>query len=189
MLIFKTLKWFFNIIFREREDLVVENLALRQQLAVFTRTGKKPKLKIQDRFFWVWLSKVWKDWPSVFLIVKPNTIIKWHRMGFRFYWRWKSRKSSPGRPKIAKEIIDLIRRMSRENITWGVPKIIAELKLLGYNIAESTVTKYMIRHTKPPSQTWRTFLKNHMHNTAAIDFFHCPYGIIQNIFLFPCSFE
>jgi transposase InsO family protein len=104
------------------------------------------------------------------MIVKPDTVVRWHRDGFQLYWRWRSRKK-PGRPKIDAEIRRLIRRMSRENPTWGAPRIRSELQLLGYSVAESTVASYMIRHRKPPSQTWRMFLENHVPDIAAIDFF------------------
>ena len=107
------------------------------------------------------------------MIVKPDTVIAWHRQGFRLYWRWKSRRK-PGRPKIDPEIRHLIRRVSRENATWGAPRIQSELALLGYTVDQSTVAKYMCRHRKPPSQTWRTFLENHVPDIAAIDFFVVP---------------
>ena len=114
---------------------------------------------------------MWNNWKSVLFIVQPATVIKWHRKGFKLYWKIKSKI---GRPPIDYKIIALIQRMSRENSTWGVPHIKSELSLLGYDVAESTIAEYMIKHRKPPSQTWRTFLKNHMHNTVAIDFFVLP---------------
>jgi len=131
----------------------------------------------------VWLSRLWFDWRSSLMIVNPETVIRWHREGFRLYWRWKSR-STPGRPKIAAEIRSLIRRMSRENATWGAPRIHSELQLLGYTVAESTVAKYMFRHRKPPSQTWRTFLDNHVTDIAAIDFFVVPTVRFQLLYCF-----
>jgi len=106
-------------------------------------------------------------------LVQPDTVVKWHRQGFRLYWRWKSRKK-PGRPQIDREIHDLIRRMSRENPTWGAPRILSELLLLGHAVAESTITKYMVLQPKPPSQTWRTFLANHAGQIAAVDFLTVP---------------
>jgi transposase InsO family protein len=107
------------------------------------------------------------------LIVQPETVISWHQQGFKLYWRWKSR-AKQGRPCVDREIRDLVRRISRENPTWGAPRIQSELALLGYTVAESTVARYMIRSPKPPSQTWRAFLKNHIGQTAAIDFFTVP---------------
>ena len=117
------------------------------------------------------LSKLWKDWREVLVIVKPDTVVKWHRQGFKLYWKWKSRARGVGRPQIDQEIRELIKRMSRENPLWGVPRIQSELRLLGYDLAESTVAKYRVRSNKPPSQTWRTFLENHLGQIAAIDFF------------------
>ncbi len=154
--------------------LAIENLALRQQLAVCKQSVKRPKLRPRDRIFWVWLSRVWPNWRSVLAIVQPDMVIKWHRMGFKRYRRWKSRPGKPGRPPIAREIRDLIRRMSRENLTWGAPRIVSELALLGHSVAQQTVAKYMVRNRKPPSQTWRTFLDNHVPDIAACDFFTVP---------------
>jgi putative transposase len=153
-----------------RATLAAENLALRHQLGVLQRSVKRPRLRQRDRIFWVWLSQLWSDWRESLAIVKPETVIRWHREGFRLYWRWKSRKK-PGRPRVKAEIRQLIRRMARENQTWGAPRIQSELTLLGYTVAESTVAKYMNRCRKPPSQTWRAFLENHVPDIVAIDFF------------------
>ena len=128
--IFVTIRGFFA----GRSALMAENLALRQQLIVLQRSAKRPRLRQRDRVFWVWLSRVWKDWRSHLVIVKPETVIRWHRQGFKLYWRWKSGKGSVGRPKIDVEIRELIRRMSRENPTWGAPRILSELLLLGYSL-------------------------------------------------------
>jgi transposase InsO family protein len=156
-----------------RGSLAVENLALRQQLAVLKRSVKRPRLRRRDRFFWAWLCRIWTDWRSASIIVKPETVIRWHREGFRLFWRWKSRPKG-GRPTVDAEIRALIRRMHAENATWGAPRVRAELALLGYNVSQATVAKYMKRRAGPPSQTWKTFLKNHMAETAAIDFFVVP---------------
>ncbi|HQL54329.1 MAG TPA: integrase, partial [Phycisphaerae bacterium] len=133
-----------------RAALVAENLALRQQLAVLQVSGKRPRLRKRDRIFWVWLSRLWSGWRSCLMIVKPETVIRWHRDGFKLYWRWKSR-GKVGRPKMDSEIRRLIRRMCHENATWGAPRIQSELALLGHDVAESTVAKYMGRARKPPS--------------------------------------
>jgi len=138
---------------------------------VYRHIVKRPKLRMRDRIFWVLLSRLWPNWRSALAIVQPETVIKWHRQGFKLYWRWKSRRGKPGRPCIEREIRDLIRRMSRENPTWGAPRILSELLLLGYDVAEGTVAKYMVRTRKPPSQEWRTFLANHVPDIAACDFF------------------
>jgi putative transposase len=154
--------------------LMTENLALRQQLLVLHGGTNRPRLRNGDRLFWVGLSQLWQNWRSSLVIVKPETVIKWHRQGFKCYWRWKSKRGRVGRPRIDQEIRDLIRRMSRENPTWGVPRIQAELHLLGYEIAESTVAKYRVRSCKPPSQNWKSFLTNHAGQIVAIDFFTVP---------------
>ena len=165
-----TIVLFLRALLVPRAALVAENLALRQQLAVLQVSAKRPRLRKRDRLFWVWLSRLWANWRSCLTIVKPETIIRWHREGFRLYWRWKSRKKL-GRPKTDAEIRKLIRRMARDNPLWGAPRIQSELALLGLMVAESTVAKYMGRARKPPSQTWRTFLENHVPDIAAIDFF------------------
>ena len=107
--------------FATRQTLVLENMALRQQLAVLQRDSKRPRLMIADRAFWVFLSRIWAGWASPLTLVKPTTVIGWHRTGFRLYWRWKSGVASRGRPKVAPETRRLIRRMSRENPLWGAP--------------------------------------------------------------------
>jgi putative transposase len=126
---------------------------------------------------------LWKNWREVLIIVKPETVIKWHRQGFKLYWRWKS-KAPVGRPKIDKEIRELIRKMSRENPLWGVPRIQAELRLLGFDLAESTVAKYRVRGRTSPSQTWKTFLANHAKQIAAVDFFTVPTITFRNLYCF-----
>ena len=176
--------FFLRALLWSRAAIAAENLALRQQLAVLHVSAKRPRLRRRDRILWVWLSRLWTDWRSCLLIVKPETVIRWHREGFRLYWRLKSRKRKPGRPKVDAEIQSLIRRMSRENPTWGAPRIHSELRLLGYPVAESTVATYMIRHRKPPSQTWRTFLEIHVREIAAIDFFVVPTVRFQLLYCF-----
>jgi len=167
-----------------RIHLAAENLALRQQLAVQSQSVKRPKLQPRDRVFWVMLSKIWSGWESALTIVQPETVIRWHRLGFKLFWTLKSRVGEPGRPSVSLEIRKLIRRMSRENPTWGAPRILSELQLLGYDVSEGTVAKYMIRRRKPPSQTWRTFLKNHMSVTAACDFFTVPTATFRVLYVF-----
>jgi transposase InsO family protein len=156
-----------------RVALIAENLVLRQQVAVLQRSVKRPRLHRRDRIFWVWLSRLWQGWRSSLIVVQPETVLRWHREGFRLYWRWKSRGRC-GRPKLDAEIRILIRRMSRDNPTWGRRRIRSELHLLGYEVAELTVAKYMVRGGKPPSQEWRVFLSNHAREIAAIDFFTVP---------------
>ncbi len=180
-------KVFFLVIrnlFRRRRDLILENMALRQQLIIQQRTVKRPKLQNRDRLFWACLSRLWPDWKSTLIIVKPETAVKWHRLGFKLFWRWKSRRRKVGRPRVPKEVRDLIVQMSRENPTWGVPRIQSELALLGFKVADSTVAKYKCRHVKPPSQTWRTFLTNHARQIAAVDFFTVPTVRFQILYCF-----
>jgi transposase InsO family protein len=141
-------------------------------------------LRKRDRIFWALLSRVWPNWRSALLIVQPDTVIRWHRRGFKLFWRWKSRTGKVGRPKNELEIRRLIRRMSRENPSWGVPRIQSELALLGHTVSEATVRKYRTRHRKPPSQTWRTFLDNHARDIVAIDFFTVPTATFRILFAF-----
>jgi putative transposase len=129
------------------------------------------------------LSQLWKNWREVLLIVKPETVIKWHRQGFKLYWRWMSR-APVGRPKIDREIRELIKRMSLENPLWGTPRIQSELRLLGFDLAESTVAKYRVRGSPSPSQTWKMFLANHAKQIAAIDFFTVPTLTFRNLYCF-----
>ncbi len=158
----------------DRSRLALENIALRQQILVLKRSVKRAKIEDSDRIFWILMRRMLASWRDTLLIVKPETVIAWHRKGWRFFWARKSKLGKPGRPPIDAEVIELIRRMSRENVIWGAPKIRSELALLGHVVSESTVAKYMIRHRKPPSQNWRTFLANHMNVAAACDFFVVP---------------
>ena len=168
---FKLIVAFLLSLLLPHSALHLEILALRHQLSVLQRTTKRPCLRRADRILWTWLLRLWPDWRSCLVLVKPDTVVRWHRMGFSLYWRWLSKPKRTGRPKIPLEIRELIRRMSRDNSTWGVPRIKDELALLGIEIAESTIRKYRIRSKKPPSQTWRSFLKNHVTDIVAIDFF------------------
>ena len=161
----------FNLI----SNLTAENLALRQQLIVLNRSIKRPKFKAKDRLFWIMLFRFWGNWKDSLILVKPETIVGWHRKGFGLFWKWKSRSKSPGRPRISPEIRKLIYKMTMANPLWGAPRIHGELLKLGIEISERTVSSLMPQHPrKPSSQTWRTFIKNHMTNTASIDFFTVP---------------
>jgi hypothetical protein len=162
-----------RVLLPPRGQLALENLALRQQLAVLRRSVPRPRLRPWDRLFWAWLSRYWGGWKDALVIVVPATVVGWHRQGFRLYWRWKSR-GRPGRPRIDPHVRGLIRRMSRENPLWGAPRIQAELRLLGHHVAESTVAKYMARTTRPSSPAWRSFLANHVDCLASADFFVVP---------------
>jgi len=172
-------------VFRSRSALQVEILALRHQIGVLRRSAKKrPKLTVGDHVFWAWLSGVWADWRSTLVIVKPETVIGRHRKGFRLFWTWKVRHGRTGRPTVSPEVRDLIRTMSRANPLWGAPRIHGELPKLGIDLGETSVGKYMVRHRKPPTQTWRTFLENHIRQLVSVDFFTVPTIRFQVLYVF-----
>ena len=168
---------------KSHRELSLENLALRQQLAILKRATKRPKLTNADRAFWVALSRLWTGWQHALMLVKPETVIRWHRKSFKLYWTWKSR-SRGGRPRIDAEIRTLIGRMARENPTWGAPRIHGELLKLGFDVSEATVSRYMPRRRKPPSQTWRSFLRNHAQDLVSIDFFVVPTATFRTLYVF-----
>jgi hypothetical protein len=144
------------VITESRTALQLENIALRHQIGVLQRSAKKRlRLHNSERLFWVGLSRVWSEWRSALVIVKPDTVIAWHRRAFRLLWSWKVRRGKPGRPAVTPEIRALIRRMSDENPGWGAPRIHGELLKLGIDIGETSVSKYLVRRRKPPSQTPR----------------------------------
>jgi putative transposase len=150
-----------RLVFRSRASLHLEVIALRHQLAVLNRSRRRRiRLTLADRLLWAWLSQAWRGWRSAVHIVTPDTVLGWHRRGFRLFWTWKSRHRT-GRPPASHEVRDLIRRLSTENPLWGAPRIHGELQKVGIAVSQSTVAKYMRRHPRPPSQTWRTFLTNH----------------------------
>ena len=170
---------------RSRASLQLEILALRQQLAmVADRDRKRLSFHKSERIFWVWLYRLWPACLQTLKIFKPDTLVRWHRKGFRLYWTWKSRPRQGGRPAIDPDVRKLIRTMSRNNIGWGAPRIHGELKMLGIEISESTVAKYMIRHCNPPSQTWRTFLENHATDLVSVDFFTVPTATFRILYVF-----
>lgn len=166
---------------RTRQGLAAENVALRQQLAVLKHRHPRPRLDAVDRLFWVVLSRIWPGWREALHIVQPETVIRWHRQGFRYYWHWKSR--GRGRPKIDAEIRSLIQRMCRANSLWGAPRIHGELLKLGIDVSEATVSKYMVKRRGPPSQTWRAFLDNHAKELIALDFFTVPTATFKVLFV------
>ena len=174
---------FVHALSAKRADLVAENLALRQQLIILHRKSRRPRLKTKDRVFWLWLARSWDGWRESLIVVKPATVVRWHRQGFKYYWAWKSRHKG-GRPAVSPEVRDLIRRMSRANPLWGAPRIHGELLKLGIDLSETTVAKYMIRHRKPPSPSWRAFLNNHVKDLVSIDFFTVPTVTFNVLFVF-----
>jgi hypothetical protein len=160
--------------FKTRARLEAEIIFLRHQLNVLRRRApSKPRLTIADRMILVWLYRLFPSVLSAVTIIQPDAIIRWHRPGLCHYWRWKSR-SRGGRPKVPMEIRRLIRDMSLANWLWGAPRIHGELLKLGIEVAQSTVAKYMARRERGPSQTWKTFLRNHAAGVAAMDFLIVP---------------
>lgn len=154
-----------------RARLEAENIVLRQQVIVLSRkSGSRVWLRNIDRLIFVWMYRLFPSILNAITVVKPETVIRWHRRGFRAYWRWKSRRRG-GRPKIDREIRDLIRRMSQDNPLWGAPRIHGELLMLGIEVAESSVARYMTRRQGPSSQGWKTFLRNHADGIASLDLF------------------
>jgi putative transposase len=163
--------------------LQIEILALRHQLNVLRRSVRRPKLHSTDRWLWILLARFWENWRSPLMIVKPETVLDWHRQGFRLYWTWKSRHRC-GRPGIAPEIRQLIRTMNRANPLWGAPPIHGELLKLGINLSQASVSRYISKKIKPPSQTWRSFLDNHVGQLVSVDFFTVPTVWFQVLFGF-----
>jgi putative transposase len=164
-------------------SLALENLALRQQLAMYRRARPTPAARWADRMFWVGLRRLWPDWKSALVVVRPATVIDWHRRGFAWFWTRRSRFLG-GRPRIDAELRRLVREMADANRLWGAPRIHGELLKLGFNVSERTVSRLMPRRRRPPSQTWRTFLQNHVGAIVAIDFFTVPTITCRLLFVF-----
>ena len=168
-----------------RNQLALENAALRHQVAVLKRSVKRARVEDSDRVFWILMRRFLKDWKGVLVFVQPDTVVRWHRTGWRYYWRRKSKPRKVGRPPISFKLIHLIRKMSKENPLWGAPHIHDELALLGHDVAESTIAKYMVRHPDPERrQSWRTFLQNHLRVSAACDFFTVPTLTFKTLYCF-----
>src|SRR3990172_13121452 len=157
---------------RSRASLELEFVALRPQVGGLRRQRKgRVRLFSTDRLLWVWLYRIWPQALDAIVLVKPATVIQWHRRGFRLYWRWRSKSGHPGRPKMITETRVLIRQMSKANPLWGAPRIHSELLKLGIKVSQATVGRYMPWRPKVPSPTWRNFLQNHMSTTVAVDMF------------------
>jgi len=167
-----------------RSDLVLENLALRQQLALLRRRAKRPRFGQLDRLFWMWLLQRWVRWREALHVVQPQTVIRWHRQGFRAFWNWKSRRGPTGRPPVNCEVAKLVRTMALANSLWGAPRIHGELLKLGLDVSQRTVGRLMPRRAKRPSQTWRTFLQNHVADLVSIDFFLVPTVTFRVLYVF-----
>jgi putative transposase len=175
--------------FRARRDLLFENLALRQQLAVLARRRPQPRFSNGDRLLWIVLRHLWPEWRKALILVQPDTVVRWHRAGFKMYWTWISRsRVRLGRRSTSKEIRELIFRMVAENPTWGAPRIHGELQMLGLDISERTVLRCMRKTPKDrePAARWAAFLRNHREVIAAMDFFTVPtltFGVIYCFFV------
>jgi putative transposase len=154
--------------------LQVEIVALRHQLAVYRRSVRRPHIRPADRVLWSWLSHHWATWRGALIFVQPATVLRWQRTRFRDHWARLSGSGTPGRPPISQDIRELIRKVSGANPLWGTPRIMGELGKLGIQVAKSTVDKYRSRSRKPPSPTWKAFLKNHVNDLVSIDFFIVP---------------
>ncbi len=171
------LAWVRSVL-RSRQDLALENLALRQQLMVIQRGQPRPRLQTSDRLFWIALMRVWGRWRVA--LVKPDTVVGWHRIGSRAHWAKKC-GPGPGRPRIDKELRNLIRRMAEANPLWGAPRIQSELAMLG----EATVSRYLGKsNPRRTSQTWKAFLDNHVRDVVAVDFFSVPTAAFRVLFVF-----
>src|SRR5262245_44087871 len=171
-------------LFKSRHRLEAENLFLRHQLSVaIRRAPSRLRLYGCDRALLVWATRLWPNLLGLTQVVQPETILRWHRAGFRTFWRWKSRRTA-GRPTIDRGLRELIRQMSRENVTWGASRIHGELLMLGFEVAQSTVSKYMLPRGRPRSQGWKTFLHNHAQAIAAIDLCVVPTLSFDRLFAF-----
>jgi putative transposase len=176
-------------LFRSRQAVMIENFALRQQLAVFKRRRPRPRLATIDKLFWVILRRFWSSWREALIVVTPDTVVRWHRAGFQLYWRLISRVGKRvGRKPVTKEIRELIFKMVAENSTWRAPRIHGELVMLGYEISERSVSRWMRHAPRSPesAQRWLTFLRNHREGIAAMEFFSVPtmtFGVLNCFFI------
>src|SRR6516162_10122556 len=165
-------------VFRARRELLLENLALRQQVAALKRRHPRPRLTIFDKAFWILAHRFWSaGWKQVLIVVTPETVVRWHRAGFRWYWGVISRVRKPvGRRRTSEQVRDLICQMMAENPTWGAPRIHGELLTLGFDISERTVSRWMKRMSMNPdrAKSWLAFLRNHREAIVAMDFFTVP---------------
>ncbi len=174
-------------LFRSRRSLLIENLALRQQLVVFKRKHSRPRLTAADKLFWVLLHRFWSSWKKALMVVSPDTVVRWHRAGFRLYWGFISRvRKRVGRRPVTKDIRELIFRMVAENPTWRAPRIHGELVMLGFEVSERSVSRWMGRAPQTPQsgQRWLTFLSNHREAIAAMDFFSVPTVTFNVLYVF-----
>src|SRR5437016_1153909 len=174
---------------QSHRSLLLENLALRQQLAVLKRKHPRPRMGRVDKIFWVFARRFWGAWKQSLVLVNPETVVRWHRAGFRLYWSLISKaRKQVGRKQLSAEVRELIFRMVRENKTWGAPRIHGELLMLGFDVSERTISRWMKRSPRDPqpAQRWRAFLANHREAIAAMDFFTVPtitFGVLYCFFV------
>ena len=175
--------------FRSRRGLLLENLTLRQQLAVLKQRNPQPRFATSDKLFWVILRRLWPGWKQALILIQPETVVRWHRAGFKLYWTWLSRhRNRMGRKCVSRELRKLIFRMVAENSTWGAPRIHGELKILGFEVSERTVLRWMRKAPRnpEPAKRWAAFLSNHREAIAAMDFFTVPtlaFGVLYCFFV------
>ena len=170
---------------RARRDLVLENLALRHHLAIYQRSQRRPALEDDDRRFWSTLARCWCGWRDAVSVVQPDTVVRWHRTAWRRYWAWKSWSRGRGRPRIAREVQALIKRMAQENPAWGAVRIVGELRALGIEVSASSVRTYRRQALRrPPSPSWRTFLRLHAPQIWAADFFTVQTLTFRTLYVF-----
>jgi transposase InsO family protein len=187
--LFRLLSILFARFFRSRRSLLLENLALRQQLSALKRKQPQPRLAPSDKLFWVILRRLWPGWKQALILVRPETVVRWHRVGFKMYWTWLSRRRTRvGRKCVGLELRELIFRMVGENPTWGAPRIHGELKMLGFDVSERTVLRWMRKAPRnpEPANRWAAFLSNHREAIAAMDFFTVPtltFGVLYCFFV------
>ena len=174
---------------RSRRELLLENLALRQQLAVLKRRHPQPRFAISDKLFWVMLRRLWYGWKCALVLVRPDTVVRWHRTGFKLDWKGLSRhRTGAGRRCVSRELRELIFRMVAENPTWGAPRIHGELRMLGFDTSERTVSRWMRKAPGSPelAKRWVAFLDNYREAIAAMDFFTVPtltFGVLHCFFV------
>ena len=173
-----------GLICQGHRAVALENLALRQQLAALTRTVKHPRLRDSDRLFWILLAKGWREWRTALIVVQPDTVLRWHRQWLRRRWTRRSARVRPGRPSMDATIRTLVSQMAAANPLWGAPRIHGELRKLGVEVSERTVSRLLRRRRRPPSQTWRTFLTNHVATLVSVDFFTVPTLTGRVLFVF-----
>jgi putative transposase len=175
--------------FRARRSLLLENLVLRQQLVTLKRRRPRPRLVVFDKLFWVLARRYWSGWKQALIVVSPETVVRWHRLGFTLYWRVISKaRRVVGRKRISREVRDLIFRMAAENPTWGAPRIHWELLMLGFDVSERTISRWMRRvpRNPEPAKRWLAFLRNHREAITAMDFFTVPtitFGVLYGFFI------